>query len=271
MAAAVLQGLLQSDPTRRFLIAFLESIALVSLFYTYAWQALAVAGIIVLACLMWGYGAIRREVRNTVEIRFMTASHKVVSKLMTGSLIFMIIMYAALTNSNGNFFVSRSAFDRLFGWVGQVVNNFYPTVPVSGSFNDFAKALARVELQNSSQFQSLTPPQQDQTLAQAAHEITTVFTDATGTKQFAVNPTDTTDNVLYAYLGNLSAGLRDRFANAFVGAWGLILFVTLRSLGIVAVWAGQIFALIVYELLLAIGIIKISEVPATKETVEYTA
>ena len=272
-AASVIEGFLQRSLSRRFLILFFESLALVGFFYNYAWQALAITAIIVLFCLLWGYGSVRREIGNTIEVRFFTASGKVLGKVITAAAIFMVVMYASLMNDRGNFFVSQNGFDVFFTWAAGFVNNFYPTVPLNGSVGDFAQSVARMQLQGNQQFQSLPAQEQSTILAQSAKQIMDTLSNGSSMAATAstttIVATEPTSNVFYNYLAGLSQKLQARFNTIFIGAWGLALFLILRGIGIIVVWIAQFTSLIFYELLLATGFMKISEQPATKEIIEY--
>lgn len=270
-AIAVLEGFLQKKAARRFWVIVLESLALIGFFYRYAWQALGITFVLVLLCLLWGYFSGRRQLQNAIEVRFFTTSGKVVGKVITAAVIFMIVMYASLANNNGNFFVSESGFDAFFSWSAGFINNFYPTVPLTGSFNDFAEAVARMQLQGNPAFQSLTPADQDAALASSAQQMAAMFSNSSSTASTtaAAVIAEPTSNVFYGYFQGLFAEWQARFNNLFVGAWGLVLFLILRSIGIIVVWVGQFVALMFYELLLATGFMKISEEPATKEIIGY--
>jgi hypothetical protein len=270
-ATSVLQGFLQKSVSRRFLMLFFESLALILFFYDYAWQALAITVILVLVCLFWGYLSMRRSISNMIEMRFFTASGKMLGKIVTAGAIFMVVMYASLANDRGNFFVSQNGFDVLFTWAAGFVNNFYPTVPLNGSLNTFAQAVAQMQLQGNPQFQSLSPDDQNAVITQSSNQIIDTLTnesstDATTTPAAANEPAK---NAFYDYLAGLLQKLQTKFSNIFVGAYGLALFLILRSVGIIVVWAAEFVSLIFYELLLATGFMKISEQAATKEVVEY--
>lgn len=267
-AVSVLQGFLQQKTSHRILIIFFESIALILFFYTYAWQSLAITAALVLIVLVWGYFSVRRALGNAIEIRFFNLSSKVVGKVVTAAVIFMIVMYASLANNNGNFFVSENGFNVFFTWAAGFVNNFYPTVPLTGSFSDFAQAIARMQLQGNPTFQQLTPAEQSAALAQSSDEVMSALSNESSTAITSSTATEPASNAIYDYLAGVSAKLQARFNNLFIGAWGLILFLILRSIGIIVVWVGQFVALIFYELLLSVGFMKISEQPATKENFE---
>jgi hypothetical protein len=270
---SVLEGFLQKKLSRRALVIFLEAIALIPFFTTYDWTALIFAEVIVLICLFWGYLSVRRSLRNSIEVRFFSASGRVMGKLITAAIVFMIIMYAALINDNGGFFVSQRSFNTFFGWASGFVNNFYPTVPLNGSLGDFTQAIARIQLQSNPAFQSLTPTQRDQALAESANQLAGAFvgSSASSTAPAPVASTtldQPTSNAFYGYLERQMERLQNKVGSAFVGLWGLILFLILRSVGIIVVWIAQLVALVFYEILIATGFMKIVEHPATQEVVE---
>jgi len=291
-ALSVLGGFLEKDISHRFLVLFLESVALIAFFYTYAWQALAIAFILVFPCLLWGYFSVRRELRNTIEVRFFIASGKVVGKVITATVVFMVVMFASLANMNGNFFISQSSFNIIFGWSAGFVNNFYPNLKFDGTFGDFAQDVALMQVKNDPAFGALMPDEQSAVLTQSAGQIASAFSSApvtipaapanassTAPASFvaltapvtpAISATlaEPTNNVFYTYLAALTAKLQDKFGTAFIGIWALGLFLILRSIGIIVVWIAQFVSLIFYELLLALGFMKISEQPATKEIIE---
>lgn len=292
-SASVIEGFLQKSFSHRSWIMLVESLALVGFFYDYAWQALAITAIVSFFFLGWGYVAIRRALDNTIEIRFFAVSGKILGKIITAAVIFMIIMYASLSNDRGNFFVSQDGFNTFFNWTAGFVNNFYPTVPLTGSFGDFAQAVARMQLQGNPQFQALTPDEQDAALSNATQQVMNTFSpEATSTAAPAgaapaslatstpttvtptpaivpVSPSEPTTNAFYNYFASLFMQLQNKFGNAFIGVWGLVLFLALRSAAIIAVWVAQFVALVFYEFLLAVGFMKISEETASKETIGY--
>ena len=51
--------------------------------------------------------------------------------------------------------------------------------------------------------------------------------------------------------------------------WVTVLFIGLRTLGILFVWFAQFVCLVFYELLLALGFMKISEEPHSREVIGY--
>jgi hypothetical protein len=268
-ASSVLQGFLQAKLSRRIGIIALEAVALIAFFYMYAWTLLAAVFFIVVVFLLWGYFAIRRELTNSIELRFFTASSRVIGKVVTAAVIFMVIAYGSLANANGNFFLSEQGFNVFFTWAADFIKNFYPTLPLNGTVGDFAQAMAQLQLQNDSSFQSLPTTEQTSVLQQSATQVVGVIADSTSTTAVATVQSEPASTAFYTYFASLVSKLQDKFNGWFVGIWAIGLFLILRSIGIVVVWASQFVAMIFYEILLASGFMKITDQPATKEVIEY--
>jgi type IV secretory pathway VirB3-like protein len=75
--------------------------------------------------------------------------------------------------------------------------------------------------------------------------------------------------VLYGFILRTLSGWRTRFASAFLVGWSVVIFVLLRSIGILFVWLGQLLLGVVYEILLAAHVITIREEQTTKEVIGY--
>ena len=178
-------------------------------------------------------------------------------------------MYALITNANRNFFVSEPGFSLFFNWAAGWINNVYPTIPLNGTFQEFAEAVARIQLQENADFQRLTLQQQDAIVSKEASQIMEAFSSVAPQKVTVTSASKPISHVFYTYLAAGASKLQDKFNTFFIGAWVLIVFLVLRGIGIVVAWVDQFVSLIFYEALLAAGFMKIGEQPATKEIVEY--
>jgi hypothetical protein len=267
-AAEVLVDFLEKDISRRLLFVLFESIALVIFFYSYSLSILLLTGGISFLLLAWGYYAVHRELRNTIEIWFFAVSSKVVGKVVTIAAVMVVIMYATLTTSNGSFFISPTGFSAFFNWGSKVVNSFYPTVPLNSSFGDFAQAVAQVQLAGNPQYQGLTPAEQNLALSQSKNDIISSFASSTAPNAVIMSSTPT-QNAFYDYLAGFAIQLQNRFDGWFTEIWGVVFFLILRSIGVMVVWVGQLVAMVFYEILLATGFMKIKEESSTKEVFDY--
>ncbi len=260
-AASVLEDFLQKKIPRRLLVILIETLLLVGFFFTYAWQVLIVTGFVIVCCLAWGYFSARRELRDSIQIRFFTASSGVIGKVITAALILLVAMYASISMASGSFFIPQSGFDAFFSRASIVAGVFFPGVPINGSFNDFAQTFAQNQLKTEPAYEKLSSAEQQQALTDATAQVTASFTPTP-------TPNESTSDVFYSYFAGLSSRLQDQFGDIFVLVWGLILFLILRSIGIIVVWIAQFFTLIFYEFFLAIGFMKITEATETKETID---
>ena len=269
MAFAVctaLQVLLARGLGRRMLIVLAETAAFTACFFFYTdWQVVLVAGAIGFAVLLWGYFSGRGEMKNQVEIGFFKVTRNALGKFVTAVLLMMIIIYVPQAQGNGLLF-SQGSFKTLYNWTAGFLDDFYPSVIFTGSFSDFSKSFARVELANEPAYATLTAAQQSAAIDQAAAQLSGVVAKTTN---IAPAANESVSTVAYRYIVSVLEGTRSKFPSQFALVWIIILFAVLRSIGIVFVWVAQLVALIVYELLLASGFMHIEEVSQTKETVAY--
>ena len=278
-AISVIQAFLQKNRKRRFLIVVLEILAVALPSYQYGLQTIGLAAVLALLALLWGYYSGLHEMESSVEIRFFTASGKVIGKVVTAAVIFGVVVYASVATDTNNLFVSQNNFDMFFGKMAQAVNSVYPGVSLSGSASDFAQSVARAQLKNNPAFQTLPADQQNTTVQQFATQILGSFSApqqssstgvvASGTAATAPNPSEPASQVFYNYFTAQLAKMQDRLDGFFIGAWGLVVFFVLRGIGIIVVWAGEVVTLVIYELLLSTGFMRIKDQATTKESISY--
>lgn len=263
---SVLQAFLAQKIARRVLIIFGEALALVIFFLGYdEWQIVAVAGILALVFLLWGYFRSGSEAKRNLEVSFFGVSRQAIGKLVTAVLLAMVVLYAPRAEGQG-IFVPQPTFKTFFDWASGSLNNFYPGVPFGGSFNNFSENFARLELQNNPDFRNVSPVAQRNAIVQAADRLAAGVTQITGV---APAPDETVNNVAYRTIIAVLTSLKGKLQGQFIVAWAALLFLVLRALGIVFVWIAQFVALLFYEILLASGFMHITEVTHTKESVEY--
>lgn len=265
-AASIIQAFVARNATRRTTVIAVEAAAITvpAVFYSGILVVL-LAWFIVFLFLLMGYFGSRAEMRNEVEIQFFKASRSMEGKLVTGVLLAMIILYVPQAQGN-QLFMSQPNFDMVYGWAANFVENFYPGAGLNGSFGAFSMSLAKAELANNSAFAALSPEQQANALSQASANLSATVAKATGVAPAANEPVS---NILYRYLVSLIMGLRNQFQQEFVLAWIILLFLVLRTVGVFAVWAAQLVALVVYEVLLASNFMHIEEETQTKEIVLF--
>lgn len=261
-----LQIFLQKNVARRSLVILGESVALIALFSRYDTTSLVgLIALIVFVVLLLGYMRSASESKNSMEISFFRATRSVLGSLVTALLLFMILVYAPQATGAGAF-LPRQSFRTFFDWSAGFLNNFYPGLPFTGSFNNLSQSLAQQELQNNPTFGQMTVPQQNVAIEQAVSQLSGDVTQSTGV---APTPAEPTSDVVYNYIVSQLANWKSHLGSEFIIGWVIVVFLLLRTVGIVFVWLAQLMALIIYEIFLASGFMHIDESMQVKESIEY--
>jgi hypothetical protein len=260
-----LEVFLARNAGRSIFVIILEVAALLIFFYSDDLRILGVTGAAVLVILLWGHFSSRQQLTNSVEVSFFRVSGNALGKFMTALLIFMILTYVPQLGS-GNAFVSPQNFRTFFDWASGVVGGFYPGVTLNDSFGTFAQGVAKMELASNSNFQALNAAQKDQAISDAATQFESNFANSAAAP---VNSSTPTSDAFYDIVMGGLAAWQSNAGSAFAIGWAIVLFLILRSLGIIFVWLDQFLTLIFYEILLASGFMKITEETSTKEVLGY--
>ena len=260
-----LQALLIKDGRRRFWIMVGQVFAMGIFFYNFDFGFLLLALGLMLLCLWWGYAQTRHEMAYSTEIRFFANTKGVLGKYITGILLFMVLLYVPqLTPSRA--FLPEGTFTDFFNWSADMVSQWYPGIPLSGSFGDFAQQIAEHELQTNPAYQALPVQSQSMTIASSAQSLIDSFSKNLGQ---SIQASDTVSSVMYGYILHTLADWQNKFSSIFLVGWTVIIFVVLRSIGIVFVWIGQLLLAAAYEILLAAQVITVKQEPTTQERIEY--
>jgi hypothetical protein len=177
----------------------------------------------------------------------------------------MVLLYVPqLTPANA--FVSPGTFSEFFQWSANTVEQWYPGIPLTGSFGNFAEKLVARELRNNPAFDQLSPQSQDTAVATNASSLIDSFSQNLGV---VIHASDTVSGVAYGFIVKTLTGWQNRFASIFLIGWSIVVFLILRSVGIVFTWIDQVLLGIVYEILLAAHVIAVKEETATRETIQF--
>lgn len=260
-----LQALLGNKTGRRIGILAVQVVALFVPFYAFDMRTLAASAAIAFVFLAVGHLQVRSELNHGTTIRFFRSTHGIMAKSVTVALFMAIVLYLPMANG-GKIFVGESAFNGFFNWAAGLAGNFYPTLPLTGSFNDLAQSLAKTELASNPTFTALSPNDQNAAITAAAGQIENNLSRSLGV---TLAPSSSVSDVVYGAIKNMLQEWSVQFPVWFTVGWGITLFVILRSVGVVAVWMGQFLTMIVYELLLSAGVIRIVEEPQTREVIEF--
>lgn len=265
---SVLEVFLAEKRLRVWLVLFLESLAIVGFFWRADRLVLAITWIILLAFLGWGYFAARRRLANSIEIPFFGTAAEDLGKLTTGILLFMILIYVPQAGNNP-LVVSQKSFRTFFDWASSAANGFYPQLSLNGSFGSFSESVATMELQNNPSFQNLNPDQKNAAIAAQTQEFEQSFLKNAPSSSAAVATSSPTSDAFYSVLQGMANAWQSEAGGWFIIGWIAVIFIALRSVGVIFVWLEEIVALAFYELLLATGFMKIQEEEHVREVIGF--
>ena len=265
---SALQSLLCKEAGRRAFIIVCEIIMLGSFFYAlypvYS-NFLFAAAACAFVFFFWGYLGSRSEIDSGMDIRLFRITKSAIGKVMTGTIIFMIVIYIPLWNQN-SIFITQKSFDVIYDWAAGVFNSFYPAIPLSGSVENFVNTLARAQLQGVASFQMLNLQNQNALVEQNTVGIIDSVSKDIG---ITIQPAGTISATIYQFIIKTLLGWKNRFQWIFLAGWGVVLFFIARTVGIVVVWITQFFFLFIYEILLASRFMSIQGESRTKEIIGY--
>lgn len=264
-AVSAMEVFAAKDGWRSFAVIFLETVAALAFFWRDNLQILGITGLIMFAMLLWGHFSARARVTNSVEIPFFGASGNMLGKFTTGVLFFMILTYVPQIGGNA-LVVSQQSFRTLFDWTSGLVNSFYPDLTLNGSFGDFAQSFSKMELANNPSFQALSAAQQSAAVQQESAQFTQSFLQDSSVPVASSTPAS---DAFYNVLDGVLSAWQSQSSGWFDVGWVAVLFIGLRAIGILFVWLAQFVSLIFYELLLALGFMKITQEPHSREVIGY--
>ena len=263
---SALEALLEKSAWRRIGISIIEALAFFVPLYTQSPQLLGISAAIVFIFFMAGYAQCRSELNHSIIFRFFPSTHGVAAKTVTALLLVGVILYIPRIGS-GSIFINESGFTVIFNWAAGIAGNFYPNLSLTGSLADFSASVAKESFSGNAAFAAMSSGDQTATLSAAASAIEENFSKffvATST------PSSMMSDVAYRSIEATLQMWRARSFFWFSLAWGAAVFLILRTIGVVVVWIGQFFAMIAYELLLAAGVIRITEEAQTKEVIGFS-
>jgi hypothetical protein len=261
----VMEVFLAKGAARSFVVIFFETAASLGFFWKDDMRVIGVIALIMLAMLLWGHFSSRSRARNAVEIPFFGTSGNMLGKFTTAILLFMILAYVPQIGGNA-LVLSQQSFRSFFDWTSGVINGFYPELSLNGSFGNFAQSVSKMELANNPSFQSLNTAQQNIAIQQASDQFTQTFL------QDAAKPvasSSLTSDAFYNVLNGVLNAWQSQSSGWFDVGWVTVLFIGLRTIGILFVWLMQFISLVFYEILLASGFMKVFEETTQREIIGY--
>lgn len=264
-AVSGLAALLATGIWRRILVGALEAAAFVAPVYDAPMGYLLSAWGVLLLFLILGDVEARREYENTLKFRFNLFGKLKFGKMLTGVLLSALVIY--IPHASGKPFISGASFKSLYAGVASAAKVAYPDLDLNANVDRFTKQLVKNNLMADPDFQRELPDVQDKQIAAAAAEMQVQAEKTLGIK---LAPDTALSDVFYVYLANMASGVRSFFGGYFNVFWALLLFIIIRGIGVIFVWLAQVIGFLLYESLVATGVLAVLGESRTKESVIFT-
>lgn len=259
---SIFETILIKDLKRRTLVVVLEIFALFTFFYTLPSGLLVTAMGVSLLFSVWGEINARAEIANTMEPNYFKVARAKGAKLISAVVLMIIIIFFPKFNVRQNF-LSRPTFDGLFNWTSDMIEKIYPSVNLKGTVSDFANDLAASQTQKIPGFETLPVPVQDKTTKEAAK---TILENISSKVKNDAKPDESVKDVLYNIITSNIEKLKDEHSAQFRLIWTILLFLIIRSFGVILVPVIAIIIYILIHLMLALNFIFVAGETRTKET-----
>lgn len=260
-AVSFLGTLFAPSLRHRAAIILLETAAFLSFFYDMKATVLSIAFAVMIVFSLWGERHSRNDTANMVQFRFLRSARLKMAKLFTGILLGAMILFFPQWQE-ANVFISEGRFERYYTGVAERLNRVYAKLDFTDPIGEFARSLARTNLEGDPRFRELPPDLQDRAFDAAAGEFI-----ATAERNLDIDITSemTLGQVIYRYLANLLEGWRTKFGDSFLVLSAVTIFVLARGAGAVFIWITLYAAYFFYKALVAWEVIGVTEETKTQE------
>lgn len=251
---------------RRFTVITLEVFALASFFYDQPRNFLlsVVAGAFVF--LIWGEIESRRELRNSLDIRFFRVARLHLKKFSTALALVLVLLYLPRFDS-ATPLVSQPTFDGFFGAAARAVGKIYPEINFNASVGEFAESIARLQLGVDSKFKILPPVDQENTIQFFADQIITSFKKNLGIEIGASKPLN---NLFYDFTTTVLGDWQKKSAGGFIIGWAIGVFLIIRGFGTLFYWLTGLIGFFLFHFMIAANIATVLYESHNKEVAEFT-
>jgi hypothetical protein len=265
-AVSAFSALLTTSALRRFSVIVLNAAAFLILFRHYNTAVLAAAAAIIILFFFWGDLDARSQYANALKFRFNLFGRLKFGKMLTGLLLAAIILYIP-SLKNGKPLLSEKSFDAVYASTATTMKAVYPAIDLNGNVGAFSRYMARESLSRGNpEFASFTPDVQDKMIDEAAVEVRK---QAGNILNLTLDTEEPLRQVFYKYMNGMLQNSRESFGASFDVLWGLLLFVLIRGIGVFFVWAAGLVSFLVYQGLLATGVLAVAAESQSKETVIF--
>lgn len=265
----IFESALNLNWTRRVLIIFLETI----LFFYFFLQKEIINIVLILApaffiLRLWGEFQAKRNFENSLEVKFLKFTRPVFSSAVVAILLVAIGFYI-LNFKDNQVFISQYFFNNFWTIFSNIYNKIYPEINLSGSLNDFIRSLVILNFKDQGMgfLKSFSPEERETILNEA-----TLQTQKEFIKKFNLENTDFNQplkETIYIYLETKLENWYKNLNFYFLILWAIVLFWIGYGLSLFLKFFLNIWLFIIFEILLALGVINILGQTKTKEVLTF--
>lgn len=258
--------LLTKNTGRRIGIIMLSVLCIMTFFYYLPFPFLVGSGIAAFLFLFWGEMLSRRELQNSLNIKFFKIVNFYLGKMITAIALLAALLFLPQWDASANF-ISPSAFSRLYDFSSRVVEIFYPELKVNSSVGTFIQSFAEFQLRNNPLFLQLLPAAKDQIIQETSKQISARLSEWA---KIEINSDAPLSSFLYKLLVKFLKDWRENFGNKFMLTSGIVLFLILRSVGWLLHLILVTLGFFIYQSLLAVNFIRVVGESRMREILEYS-
>lgn len=251
------------------LIILLEVVAMLAGFYDQLSMILALGALVSGLVVFVGHYNGQAEMKNLIRIKFWRVSKTAVPKAVVAVALFVGVAYylnsEAKTPTNSNeFFISRSSFEKMLAPSVPLVKKLIPEFDLSLSAGDLINKLAQSQVEGNPQAKLLPESSQKQLAQEAARNLEKSASDYLGVD---IDMKAKTSDVIYDAIAQRVSGLPENIRNIFQIGLAALIFITIIGFVLPIRWLATSLALIIYEILLALGFAVVSLEGRSKEII----
>lgn len=265
LTALFLKAVFIKQRDRVVFFIVLESLALLS-FFIFDSLIFAVSGVVLslLFCLVACYAGMR-ELEYGIKVKMWRVARAVLPRGITALSFFIALGYLSLAHTSA-VLISEDTFNWIVLPGDSIVHYFYPQISLNDTFGDVAQKYVLGSLESSPIFLALSA---DQKIAQTNFALKDLK-DLVKKRYFSGIEYKDTDRLSHVLYQSFEAFLLKISGEQTILMWlvfGVILFLIIRSLGMIFYFVAALFAILVYEILMASGFGFVTLETVSKETI----
>ncbi len=254
---------------RRIIVALLQIIVFLLAYLSLGGVPLSLASWAAAAVLVfsvWGDEALWAELQNRLRLSFISLAHRKIARALTGYLLAGIILSMPAWQDQP-LPIPESQFRSFYESSVRMAGVLFPGVKLDATVGAFAESVIRKQVQGNGGFEALPGDVRDAQIRQAAE---TMIRDASKNLDIPIEHSMRLADVFYVYLAKSMATWKSRLGGSFTLIWAMCVFIFLRGLGTLLVWAAALAGGLCYGIMIAFGYASVAGESAVREKLMLT-